>query len=419
MSAAGKPESSASGTVALSLGLVVRGALQAALFVVLARILGPAELGLFTAVLSVMSILCHFTGLGTGILLVRDISVDPAAYGRVLGRSVLLTAVTALPVAALGGVIAFVLLPPGTGSVLIVCVALAEAAVTPFVDLAGRACQSTKSFRLMAGATIAPIAARLVFLCGLGVTAGEANAAQWSVAYLFASVVACAVIWWLTLARLGRPTPAWAGAPAAIREGLHVAISNVAIRANADADKAILARFASAHDVGLYAVAQRFVELAIIPILAALESSLPGLFRSGHAGIGSALRAAVLAGRVPLAYACVASIVLFAGAPVLEWILGEPYRPAVDVLRWLSILPPILCARYFLRGILLSASRVRLSGAIESGGAVAAIASNAAGIPLFGWQTAIVVKIAVEAGMLGCALLAVARGIRRDAGTAS
>lgn len=395
-------------TLTLSLGLGARGALQVVLFIGLARLMGPAELGTFTAVLAIMNILSFMVGLGSNLLLVRDLAAAQAPAADLLGRSLKLVFASALPL-GVAGIALTVLVLPDVRLGAIVAVAVAELVFTPLSDLAMRFHQGLGQFRAMAVVSAAPVLARVAALAAIAVAGGSLDALEWCLLYLLAGAVACAVIWsWLVRVHGG---PRWGlgGARALAATGSYLAASNVAIRTTADGDKALMARWAGAHDTGVYAAAHRLVDVVLIPVMAALEAAMPRLFRAGAAGGHGILRLGAQLLSLPLLYACGAAVALYFGAALVPWLLGADYRDGVAVLQWLAGLPPLMCLRYFLRSILLGAGHVPLIGGIDIGGAIVALAISAWLIPQLSWQGAAIAKFASEALMLVAVAAALAR----------
>jgi O-antigen/teichoic acid export membrane protein len=400
------------GVMALSVGFGARAVMQAALFVALARMLGPAEFGSFTAVLSIMSIVSCLAGSGAGLLLVRD-SVGTDSRAGLVGRALKLVLATAVPLIAAAAGLALLLLPGSTPWAPVVAVAVAEILLVPLTDIAMRLYQGLGLFSQMALVSAAPQLTRLLLLAVAW--DGSLDAAGWSLLYLLATALSCALVWGRAMHALGAPRWDLAGAREIARGGFPLAASNLAMRATVDADKSLIARWVGTADTGHYAAAHRFVDLALIPVVAAVEATLPRLFEAARRGRAEVLSLGLRAARLPMLFSFVAAAGLYFGAPLLPWLLGADYAAAVPALQAFALLPPLASARLLARNALYGAGAISLAGGIELTGAVIAVGLGVLLIPPFGWPGALAAKIAGEALLLVATLAVLRRELRAPA----
>src|ERR1035438_7409269 len=83
----------AQNTLWMLLGQVLRLAISVLYFTVIARSLGAHNYGAFVAVISLVGIVFPFGALGSGILLIKNVSRDKSLFGVYWGRALLTTTV--------------------------------------------------------------------------------------------------------------------------------------------------------------------------------------------------------------------------------------------------------------------------------------------------------------------------------------
>ena len=70
--------------------------LQAAYFVLLTRLLGSSEYGVYIAIVALVSIVNQYSTLGAGFILLRRVSADPSRFSMYWGNVLLTTLLVAL-----------------------------------------------------------------------------------------------------------------------------------------------------------------------------------------------------------------------------------------------------------------------------------------------------------------------------------
>ena len=82
-------------TLWMFLGQGLRIIVQAVYFIVIARLLGPAQYGAFVAVVALVAILAPFATLGFGNLLIKNVVRDRSAFAVSWGNALLVAMVSA------------------------------------------------------------------------------------------------------------------------------------------------------------------------------------------------------------------------------------------------------------------------------------------------------------------------------------
>jgi O-antigen/teichoic acid export membrane protein len=188
--------------------------------------------------------------------------------------------------------------------------------------------------------------------------------------------------------------------------GLAIALSQAYFRV----DALLLALIRSAHEVGLYGAAYKFIELAGLVLVAFQTAVFPPLTRFVATGDERAAHLTQKAFDVMLAAAAPLAVgmVVFA-TPIVVATAGDEFREGADALRLLA--PYVLFA--FVNGLfftlLAAAGRDRRLLAAASCAVTANVALNLAFIPLYGFRAAAVVSVVTEALILLAFLPAVRR----------
>src|SRR5215831_16984310 len=123
--------------------------LQAAYFILLARLLGSGEYGIFVGAAALVAIVSQYSSLGSGMVLLRYVSHDRLRFSAYWGNAILTTLsvgfLLVLLMSAVGGMLA----GPQSASVLVL-VALGECTCAKLAECAGQAFQAFERMRTTA-----------------------------------------------------------------------------------------------------------------------------------------------------------------------------------------------------------------------------------------------------------------------------
>ncbi|GAB6049863.1 hypothetical protein JCM16106_07070 [Hydrogenophilus islandicus] len=391
-------------TAILTAGLGLRSGAQALVFLITAQLLGSQGYGAFSATLALAGACGVFVGLGSHVLLMRDVARDGSSYRKSLGAALVVYAISLVPVGIAYFLVASWLLGEITWSV-IALVGLSELALFPLVQTFASAYQGVERIGRASRLLLVPVVARLVAAILLVALAQFAPAStdllpSWAMLYLLATLVAV----WYASHRLHRDlsSPAAPGHEAVrtyLREGAPFAVWGSAHKLYLDADKFLLAALATLQAAGVYSAGHRLVDLVTLPIQALLGAAAPRHFRAGAQGLAEALKA-VRAIALPIAgYALAAGIGLTLAAPLVPWLLGAEYEEAVAVVQWLAWLPLVSLPRTLLHQALATSGFQQQGMVALFVGALMNLALNAWWIPLWGWQGAAAATYVAEVAM--------------------
>lgn len=312
--------------------------LQAGYFILLARLLGSTQYGIFVGAAALVSIVSQYSSLGSGMVLLRYVSQDRSKFAEFWGNAILTTLVVGLAIIVALNFLGKTLVGPASASVLVL-VALGECTCAKLAECAGQAFQAFEGLRTTAILTTLTSAVRLVTVCVMIGMLGHATAGQWAWASVIVSVVSASVAITAVSLRLGLPVfrPRLLFKNAA--EGLGFSFASSTTSVYNDLDKAMLSRYGMAAANGVYSMAYKVVDISCVPIRSLHSAALPRFFQKGVHGAKGSIGFArkILSTTLPCA-ACSALLLYFCSSAI-PYIVGKSFAESVSVLKWLCLLP--------------------------------------------------------------------------------
>lgn len=396
-----KEESLRQGSLWMISGQGVSVAAQALYFVLIGRALGSREYGAFIGVVSLVTALTQFSGLGMEMILVRNISRDRSSFAVVWGQSLVVLCAGFFLLLAGALLFAHFVLRPEL-RILVPWIALGDGLLGKLVQLASRAFQ---------GAGRLAWTARLSALTNLCRTATAAavwvwaqtqhihpTAYFWARVYWLSTLTVAIVAGILVTSRLGWPRFRRIHAQD-LSEGLSFSVSSSSISIYNDIDKTFLISLGQTYAAGIYSAAYRAVDVATMPIYSVYTAAAPRFFRVGAQGVDQAIALARKTMSRTLPYAFGAALLLFVAAPLLPVAFGRSFRESVDVLRWLSLLP-VLRALHYGWGSAITASASQWNRtAIQFGAAALNVGLDFLLIPHWSWRGAAAASLLTDAAL--------------------
>jgi O-antigen/teichoic acid export membrane protein len=388
--------------------------LQAAFFVLLARALGASSFGAFSGVVALVAILQPFGSLGTVILLIMHVSVEPLRASRQFSTSLIVTATFGLLVGCSITSLAQWVAPAGVTAGIAAAICGADLLGARLVDVASAVYQAQERMFRAAAYTVVLYSARLAFALALVAVRPHAGLAAWGLMYLVASVVTVVIVVVATFRDIGLAAPDLHGYRKEAGLGLQFAVSLTAQSVYNDIDKAMLARLGSLTAAGLYAAAYRVVDMAFIPMRALLAASYSRFFRHGTQGLGATVAFTRRIAVPGVAYCISVSGLLFVVAPVVPRVLGASFDGSVPVLRWLAVLPLFKACHYLAADALTGARMQNVRTSLQVGVALLNVGLNFWLIPSYSWHGAVYASLASDGGLALLLWFAVARQLTRN-----
>ena len=374
--------------------------LQATYFILLARLLGPRDFGLFSAGLAICTVLGCLGGLGSGNALLQMSSRNPGTTRAAWANAMRLNAITLIPLALVASLLLSPLAAPWWMPLVLV---MTEVVVVRVVDTSMQLRQSRGELRSSALINLGLSAAKL---CAAGLAMSlAAGLMAWLLIYLGAMALVGAAAITRSRRALTHPDRVNVTLSGTVRTGAPFAIGMASRSLHVDADKYMMARLSTDVAAGNYSVASRLVTMAFIPIQAVAYSSNRDLFIAGADGLRPAWARGRHLLRLSIGLAAVAATCLALLAPLVPLVMGGGYAESVRVIQLLSPVLVLQAVYTILGDILMGAGRQWVRSLMQFAAGVSVVAMNIVAIPRWGAQGA--AGAAVLGGLVLCATLAV------------
>jgi O-antigen/teichoic acid export membrane protein len=398
-------------------GQGLRLVIQALYFIEIARSLGVRNYGAFVGVVALVAIVYPFGALGSGNLLVKNVSRDKSLFPTYWGRALVTTAICGSILLLLVLAVSRFALPPQIPLLLIALVGASDLFALNIVTISGQAFQSFDRLNWTAILNVLMSASRLLGAILLIAVHPHPSPLQWGYIYFTCTASAALVGSILVSTALGRPIFRHSISHLEVREGLYFSVGQTAQTVYNDIDKTMLARLGTLEATGIYGAAYRLVDVSFVPISSLLSATYPNFFRAGSSGISAALKYAKPLLLRALAYAVAICAVLLISANLVPRILGPEYTPAAEALRWLALLPVFKSLHYFLSDTLTGSGYQAVRTSLQAGVAVFNVLINLWLIPSYSWRGAAWSSVASD-GLLLCGVAVAVFILSRRSGPA-
>jgi O-antigen/teichoic acid export membrane protein len=312
--------------------------LQVAYFVVLARLLGPLQYGVYAGAFAFANLAAQYSALGTGTVFLRYVASDHSAFSVYWGNILVVTSVVG------GGlVVALDLLGPRllnpASAALVLLAAIGNCVCAQLTIESGRVFQTFEKMQLTALLNLLTNLVRTIAAVAMLMTMHRATAWQWALMSTLVSALAAVATVVTITARFGRPRfePKLFVKRGAEGFGFAVAMSTASIYN--DLDKTMLSHYGMNQANGIYSMAYRIVDIATIPILSIRDAAMPRFFKLGRQGIAASADLSNRLLRRTLSLGVLASAGMFFAAPLIPLVVGRGFIEAEAALRWLCLIP--------------------------------------------------------------------------------
>lgn len=356
----------ARGTLRTSAVLGLRLAVQALTLLLVARTFGPHEFGAFAGVASLALVLGIFSTFGTHLVMLSEVSRDPARRESVLRFAVPITLacgsalfLTYIAISTLlldtVSIPATALLAIGASETLLQ--SLFAFPVTEHLAL-GRTARSQLLQTL-------PLALRLLAATAVFLLRPIDPLTTYACGYLAASMIAL-VIGTATMPGRWPSFRTWRlPSKAELRESSGYAALAVTATAPAEIDKTLALKLLPLAGAGLYAAAARVIGAATLPVVAMLLSALPRLFREGNDPTRRATQLLRWLFGTALGYGLLLGVILWLAAPAFDWLFGTQYLGLAKVIRVVTLAVPGMALRITVGNVLLAQGESWMRAGIE------------------------------------------------------
>lgn len=348
----------ARGTIRTTFVLGLRLAVQAGTLLLVARMLGPDQFGAFAGVAALAVMLGTLSTFGTHLVLLGEVSKEPARRTQVLSYAVPTTLMCGGVLLVLYLALCLTLLSHAHVALpALVAIGIAEMWLQPLFALPTTehlALDRTARSQLLA---TLPLALRLTAITCVLLLHPTSPLAAYAYGYFASSLAALAI----ATTTMPEPWPAIRDWRLPARSELRVAIGYAALAVTAsgpvELDKTLATRLLSPAASGAYAVGSRVIGATTLPVTALLLSALPRLFRTAqrNSNNDTYLVSHILLSTV--IYGLILSLSLWHVASAIVWLFGVKYRDVQSVIHWLCLVPPGMASRLAIGNILMASGK--------------------------------------------------------------
>ena len=342
-------------TLRTSLVLGLRLLVQAGTLLLVARMLGPDQFGAFAGVAALAVVLGTLSAFGTHVVLLGEVSRDPARRLEVLRYAVpstLLCGSTLLALYLLA--CSLVLAKAGVAIQVLITIGVTEILLQPLFSLPAAehlALERTARSQLL---STLPLALRLVAAATIFLLRPADPLAAYGYGYLVASLTALMIATYTMPAPWPAPKRWRLMSKAELRNMAGYAALAVTATSPAELDKTLAAKLLPLGAAGLYAASARIIGAAMLPVSAMMLSSLPRLFREGQDQPKRTAHLLRWIFAVALGYSVALAVALWFTAPLFVWLFGSRYHGIQHTIHWLTLAVPGMALRMAAGSILMA-----------------------------------------------------------------
>jgi O-antigen/teichoic acid export membrane protein len=374
-------------------------ALQAVYFVVVARLLGVVEYGIFVGAFAFVSLVGRYSTLGTGPVFLRYVSVDNSRFAEYWGNMLVLTALGGTLLTAILHFAGVRFLNPASAA-LVLMAALANCFGMQVMMCAAQIFQAMGKMRVTAVLNLLTSLLRTVAAVVMWVTIHHATARQWTIASTLVSFIGAAVAIGTVLVRFHGPAFCFDLLRQRLIEGFEFAFASSTTSAYNDLDKAMLSHYGLNAANGIYTLAYRVLDIASMPVVSLRDAAMPKLFRKGVDGLPEAAQFAGRLWKRSFLIAVSGAAAMFLFAPVVPLVAGRGFVEIVFALRWLCLIPVFRSVHEIYGSALTGAGLQRYRTGTQMLALAVNIGLNLWLIPAHAWRGAAWASLVTD-GLLG------------------
>lgn len=372
--------------------------LQAVYFVILARLLGAVQYGIFAGAFAFTIIVAPFSSLGTGTVLLRYVSNEHKAFAVYWGNILVVTLSVGCVLAVVMRFLAPHVLDPASAS-LVLLAATANCICMQITTAAGNVFQAFEQLRITALLNLLTNLARTLAVLGMILILHHATAWQWAVASTSVSALAAGIALTVVTRKFGWPEFASRIIVKHSVEGVGFSFAASTTFLYNDLDKTMLSHYGMNLANGIYTMAYRAVDMATIPITSIHAAALPQFFKRGASGLEEAAKLSHKLLTRGFLLGLLASLGMFMAAPLIPHMVGRGFLESVSALRWLCLIPP-LRSIHLMYGCALTGAGLQKYRTLAQSGAVALnFGLNLWLISTHGWLGAAWSSLATDAAL--------------------
>jgi O-antigen/teichoic acid export membrane protein len=379
-------------------GLGANALFRAGVLLLLARLLGVNEYGVFAGAFALVSTVAPYSSLGSQMIFMRYVSTDRDMASTYWGNMIAVMAGSTVILIAALSFVSRVLLGPGTAALVAILV-VSNCFMSQLANCASNVFQTFEDLRHTAWLTAFANLMLLLLVAGLAFSIHRATPVQCALAFFGAyTVSACVALAWVHR-YVGRIKISLSLLFRRFWEGIGFSLAGSTQAVYNDVDKLMLSHYGMNTVDGFYTFAYRIVDFSTIPVNSIDAACLPRYFALSSQGLSSVVR---LAKRiVPFAAlsGLLAAVVMLLGSPFVIRLVGHGFANALHVLRWLCVLPVLRGVHQLTGGVLTATGLQNYRTAAQFAVAALNVAMNLMLIPSHGWRGAAWASVASDGAL--------------------
>lgn len=353
-------------TLRTSFVLGLRLVVQAGTLLLVARMLGPEQFGVFGGIAALAVLMGAFSTFGTHLVLIAEISRDPSLRHPILAYAVPCTLIMGSGLFILYLVTYWLCLSSTAVPLQVIfCIGLAETLLLPLFILPATeelALQKTARSQLL---IILPLALRMVVAGFVMIVSPIQPLVLFSWLYFSTALLALGFMKiykpkaWLNIRQWKLPSK-----QELKRSAGYATLTLTAMGPN-ELDKILAVKLLPLGISGVYTASARVIGATTLPVIALLLTVLPRLFRQAGQRNAHSRRLNRWIYLSVFAYGLVLAGVLWLVAPAVQWLFGSQYQGMVEMLRWLCLVVPGLVLRMTVANHLMTTDKPWLRASFE------------------------------------------------------
>lgn len=370
--------------------------LQAVYFVVVARLLGITEYGVFVGAFAFVNLVGRYSTVGTGSVFLRYVSINKSLFANYWGNMLLMT--------ALGGTVMTIVLHlvgvrflNTASAALVWMAAIANCFGMQVMMCAAQIFQTMGRMKVTALLNLLTNFLRTVAATVMLLILHHATARQWTYASTVISILGAAIAVGTVVYHFHGPSVSLTLLRTRVVEGFEFAFASSTTSAYNDLDKAMLSHYGMNAANGLYTLAYRAVDIATMPIVSLRDAAMPKLYRLGAESLPATAKFAKGLWRRSFPVALAMSACMFLCAPVVPLIAGHEFIGVVAALRWLCLIPVFRSVHEITGSALTGAGLQRYRTATQFAAVMLNCSLNLWLIPSYGWRGAASASLITDA----------------------
>ena len=395
------------------MGQGVSFGVQGCYFILLAHLLGAGQYGIFVGAAAAVSLLSQYSSLGTGLVLLREVSRRNSEFAEYWGNFLFTTLSVGLVVICALAWFGRWMVGPASASI-IVLVAVSDCTCARLAEGSGQAFQAFEQLKLTAALTSATNVARLAMAASMVAILHHATVRQWALASLAVSGLSAATALILVTARLGWPRFNIGLLRQRAMEGMGFSIAASTTSVYNDIDKAMMSRYGMLTANGIYSMAYRVIDMSCTPIRALHGAAFPRFCQMGVNGAQGAIGFTRRLLSRTLPFGLLAGAILFVSAPAIPFVVGHSFDASVSALQCLCLLPLFRSLHLAAGDTLTGAGYQRYRTVAQLSAAGLNFGLNLWLIPAYSWHGAAWSSLLTDGGLAAVNWIVLGLLVRRE-----